>query len=330
MREDLLDHISCPICKAVEFALETAVADTREVREGQIICCACKTTFPISKGIVDLMPNPDQTIQSEQQGWSELLGETSEELVNTMLQLPHYGEDNLWVSVAKSFDDIMDKVDFSGKKVLDVGAGRCWSTRHMVLAGASYAIGIDILTERFIGLETADIFLEHDGIYFERLIGDMNNLPIRPGTFDIAFMTATLHHTSDPKQAVKEMSIALKPGGMIILINEPVRGIRQKNVLDGCIEIEHGINENIYSLREYLQAARQAGLKPQIFLSPVVKDELNKNPNQIVHRFGRLGRYVLLPMWRYPLGQKLIAGPMLPFLHLIANMPLTMLAQKPS
>lgn len=329
MREELLNHICCPICKKMAFEVETVVTNTREIREGQLTCTACGSKFPVAKGIVDLMPNPDQTIQNEQQGWSELLGETSEELVNTMLQLPHYGEDNLWVSVARSFDDIMEKVNFQGKKVLDIGAGRCWSTRHMVLAGASYAIGLDILTERFIGLETADIFLEHDAIYFERMIGDMNNLPVRPETFDIAFMTATLHHTSDPKRAVKEMADALKPGGLVILINEPVRGIRQKNALDGCVEIEHGINENIYSLREYLQAAREAGLTPQIFLSPVVKDELNTNPHQIVHRFGRLGQYILLPLWRYSLGQKLIAGPMLPFLHLVANMPLTMLARKP-
>jgi len=257
------------------------------------------------------------------------LGETSEELIDTMLQLPHYNEDPLWISVAKSFDDIMEKVDFNGKKVLDIGAGRCWSTRHMILAGASYAVGVDIITERFIGLETADIFLERDNIHFERLVGDMNNLPIRPATFDIAFMTATLHHTSDPNRAMQEVADTLVPGGIAVLINEPVGGMRQKNTLDGCVEIEHGINENIYSLREYLYAALKAGLKPQIYLSPVVKDEFNNNPNQIVNRFGRLGRYALLPMWRYSLGQRLIAGKLLPFLHLVANMPLTMIAQKP-
>ena len=329
MRQEVLEHIRCPICKKVEFELETAVTDQREIREGTLTCRACQTSYPISKGIIDLMPNPDQTIQSEQQGWSELLGETSEELVDTMLQLPHYGEDLLWHNVAKSFDDIMAKVDFKGKKVLDIGAGRCWSTRHMVLAGASYAVGVDIITERFIGLETADIFLEHDNIYFERIIGDMNNLPVRPATFDIAFMTATLHHTSNPNQAMQEMANALVPGGIAVLINEPVGGLLQKNTLDGCVEIEHGINENVYSLREYLNAARQAGLKPSIYLSPVVKEELSKNPNQIVHRFGRLGRYALLPMWRYALGQRLIGGLLLPFLHLAANMPLTMIAKKP-
>ena len=329
MRKEILDHIRCPICGKMAFELETAVTNQREIREGTITCRGCNTAYPIANGIIDLMPAPDETIQSEQQGWSELLGETSEELIDTMLQLPHYGEDLLWINVAKSFDDIMKKVDFKGKKVLDIGAGRCWSTRHMVLAGASYAIGIDIITDRFIGLETADIFLEHDNIYFERIVGDMNNLPIRPATFDIAFMTATLHHTSDPNRAMKEVADALIPGGTAVLINEPVGGLRQKNTLDGCVEIEHGINENIYSLREYLNAARQAGLKPSIYLSPVVKDELSNNPNQILHRFGRLGRYGLLPLWRYKAGQRLVSGPLLPILHLAANMPLTMIAQKP-
>lgn len=324
----MLQFIVCPICGGTDFLLETAIRNQREIREGSLACNSCQNSFPIHKGIVDLMPNPDQTIRDEQQGWRELLGETSEALVDTMLQLPHYGEDSMWTAVAENFDAILQEVDVRGKSVLDIGAGRCWSTRHLVNAGAAFAVGLDIITQRFIGLETADIYLEHDDIYFERMVGDMNNLPLRPNSFDIVFMTATLHHTSDPALAMRQVGKVLKPGGCAILINEPVRGIRQNNLLDGCVEIEHGINENVYSLREYFQAARSGHLNPTIVLPATIKKELAHNPNQTVHRFGRLGRYVLLPLWRREWGQNLISNHLLPLLYLTARMPLSMIAYK--
>lgn len=329
MRQALLNYIRCPICSKTNFDLTVTQEDELEVREGYVTCAACDHSFSIRNGIVDLMPNPSKTIQNEQQGWSELLGETSEDLVDTMLKLPHYDEDELWINVAINFDGIMQHVDLRGKRVLDIGAGRCWSTRHIMLRGAQEAVGLDILTQRFIGLETADIYLAHDDIYFERVIGDMNSLPFRPASFDIVFMTATLHHTSNPGCAMQEVAKVLEPGGIAILINEPVRSLRQTNSLENCVEIEHGINENIYSIQEYLDVTSSAGLKPKLYFPHTVEKQIKKNPTEIMRRFGRVGKYILQPLWQVEAGRRLLTGPLLRYLYLIASMPLSMVAHKP-
>lgn len=323
MRRDILTYIRCPICHSTDLDVATLERDEREIREGQLICLGCDHRHPIHKGIVNLLPNPTPVIQSEQQGWIELLGETHEGLVETMLELP-YLEDGVWITTYKNFDDIMSKVNLAGKRVLDIGAGRCWSTRRIVTAGASYAMGLDILLERFIGLETADIFLQHDGLYFERVLGNMNNLPIRPGAFDIVFMTGTLHHSSDLVRTMRQVAGSLVPGGMAIVINEPVRSLFQSKDLTGCLEVEHGINEHVYTILEYLWAVWRAGLRPKLFFPRSISQGLERDDACVAQEMGTLGHRVVSRLWR-----RAARGPLLPVMYLIANMPLAMIARKP-
>ena len=187
MRVDILEYILCPVCSATSFDIGILEQDVYEVREGELVCHNCGRRYKIHKGIVDLLPNPSREIVSEQKGWVEMLGKTNEAMVDTMLRLP-YLQDDLWVTVSENFDQAMSKIDLVEKRILDIGAGRCWSTRRLMLGGASYAMSVDILKERFIGLETADIFIQHDALCFDRVISDMNSLPLRKGVFDIVFL----------------------------------------------------------------------------------------------------------------------------------------------
>jgi SAM-dependent methyltransferase len=327
VRKDILAYIRCPICHSTDFDVATLERDEREIREGQLICLGCDHRHPIHKGIVNLLPNPNSVIQSEQQGWVELLGETHEGLVETMLQLP-YLEDDIWVTTYENFDQAMSKVNLAGKRVLDIGAGRCWSTRRIAIMGASYAMAIDILVERFIGLETANIYLEHDGLFFERVLGDMNNLPVQPGTFDIVFMTSTLHHSSDLVDTMRQVAASLASGGMAIVINEPVRSLFQSKELTGCAEIEHGINEHVYTVFEYLWAVRRAGLKSKLFFPRSVSRGLDRNEARIVQEMGLLGHRIVSRLWRRRLGRYAMCGSLLPAVYLVSSMPLVMIASK--
>lgn len=217
MRVDILEYIQCPVCDATCFEINTLVQDVYEVREGELVCHNCGRHYEIHEGIVDLLPSPSREIVSEQKGWVEMLGETTEALVDTMLRLP-YLQDDLWVTMSENFDQVISKFDLTDKRVLDIGAGRCWSTRRLMLGGARYAIAVDILKERFIGLETADIFIQHDASWFERVVGDMNGLPLRGGVFDIVFMTATLHHSSDLSKTLRQVADVLASNGTVIIM----------------------------------------------------------------------------------------------------------------
>ena len=115
--------------------------------------------------MVDLLPNPTEIILKEQRGWVELLGETSDGLIDTMLSLPYYDQDPLWINVGHNFDRVLEAVDVRGKSILDLGAGRCWSSRRLIQHGAACVVALDILTARYIGLETAEIYLDADALY---------------------------------------------------------------------------------------------------------------------------------------------------------------------
>lgn len=327
MRNELLDYIACPICHATEFDMEQHTSDDREIREGNIRCRSCGRAFPVNKGVLDLMPNPSQTIISEQVGWNELLGETSEALNETMLRLP-YLDDGAWMTTYRNFDQVLSMFDFSGKSILDIGAGRCWSTRLMKLRGARFALAIDILREPYIGLETSDIFFRHDDIYFERMIGDMNALPLQSEKFDVVFMTATLHHTSDPVLAMEQAGAALAKGGTAIIINEPVRSPLVSGELVGCVEIEHGINENVYTLGEYMRAFKRARLRPRLIMPASLIHSLAHDPARAQLEIGALGYKVVGNLWRHGLGQRIAQSSLLKYLYLVANMPLVALATK--
>jgi len=276
------------------------VRDHREIREGCLTCQRCGSIHKIHRGIVDLLANPTETVLKEQQGWINLLGETSDDLVDTMLSLPYYDKDPMWINVGHNFDRILADVDVTGKSVLDLGAGRCWSSRRLMQRGATYVVALDILTNRYIGLETAEIYFDADSLYFERVIGDMNDLPLQDDRFDIVFSTATVHHSSDLGHTFKEIARVLSPGGVAMVINEPVRRIGSQENLDNSVEVQHGINEHTYTIADYLSAARRANLRVRLLFPGSVASWLQEgNWNAVREHLGNVGTMVAFRVWKH-------------------------------
>jgi len=57
MRQDLVDILSCPVCKA-ELRLDIAAQEAGEVLRGTLTCTQCGEVYPIDEGIPNLLP-PD-------------------------------------------------------------------------------------------------------------------------------------------------------------------------------------------------------------------------------------------------------------------------------
>ncbi|OFW57573.1 MAG: hypothetical protein A2W01_02115 [Candidatus Solincola sediminis] len=53
------------------------------------------------------------------------------------------------------------------------------------------------------------------------VMADAENLPFASGSFDGAFMVASLHHLQDPVRALKELRRVLRDGGVLVLGTEP-------------------------------------------------------------------------------------------------------------
>lgn len=195
MKEKLLEILVCPLCQHDDLALTIHERDEREIREGELICQSCQAHIPIQKGIVNAFLDPPQRLVDEAQGWVELLdvpAKQHEFKDAWILALPFIRPEQttepasveIWHQLGKDFFENLDRFDWQGKRVLEIGAGRCWGVAELARRGA-YTVGLDILAHKYLGLETADVWFAAKDIYFERVLGDMHKMPFRPGAFDM-------------------------------------------------------------------------------------------------------------------------------------------------
>lgn len=300
MKEGLLEIITCPICKKRSFKIEKIKKNNQEIRSCEITCNYCSAKFEVNKGILNLLPNPKDSIKKEQKGWMKLSDKKSlrknKENDLKMVDLPwciNFPKDRKhWKDHADNFDFVLEQLNLKGdEKVLDLGAGRCWSTREFARIGCA-CVALDVVSTRYVGLESADIYLEHNNIFFERVLADMNNLPFVKDSFDIVFSTASIHHSSDLVELFKEASRVLKKNGKIVLINEPVRGIFESKRLC-CDEVEQGINEHIYRLVDYEKSAKKAGFKVNVYMPESIRHMLESGEIKGEKKYKKyLGRVV--------------------------------------
>jgi SAM-dependent methyltransferase/uncharacterized protein YbaR (Trm112 family) len=268
MKKDVLDLALCPSCYNPTLNISNiSYENEKEIRTGEVNCTFCASIFEIREGILNLLINPGYEILKEQQGWTIL----EKAVINTdelMLSLPYATGDKHeegWKSQAENFNLIFPIIKIKKlDKVLDVGAGRCWATRFFAKEGC-YTVSLDILLTKYVGLLTGDIYIEKENIFFERICSSMEKIPFRDNTFNIIFMSATLHHSSNISIVTKEISRMLKPGGSFVLINEPVKGYLDRNKASSSPEYKAGINEHLYRLGDYLTSLKRAGLKYKIY-----------------------------------------------------------------
>jgi SAM-dependent methyltransferase len=116
-----------------------------------------------------------------------------------------------WAAWARALGDLLPAVD-----VADIGCG----DGAMALEAARWA-------RRVIGIDRSDDVLERAKARAERRRvtnvewkkGDLARLPLRDGAVDIAFLSQSLHHASDPERAVAEAARVLRPGGRIVILD---------------------------------------------------------------------------------------------------------------
>jgi ubiquinone/menaquinone biosynthesis C-methylase UbiE/uncharacterized protein YbaR (Trm112 family) len=328
VKREFVDALRCPLCGGQGLSLVVTAEDAREVRAGELRC-GCGNVFPIHEGIPDFLDPDDATLASEVKGWSQLAGPLHEGLVPVMTALPCFPHAP-WPHVAPDFFQIFEHVDFTGQRVVDLGAGRTWSSRFLKTLGrAAEVVAVDVLTTRFLGLETAEIFLEIDGIHFERLRGDAHRLPLADGWADTVFSCAAVHHSSDIDRLFAEVSRVLRPGGRLIFVSEACKKAAIPGNKPHNVETEAGINENFYSLAEYRDALRRNGFRCRRLAPRTVRyrllypdaDFLDGAPGPI-RRLSRIA-------WGRGLIYRLLSGRMTgEWLYKYWSLPLSMLAEK--
>jgi SAM-dependent methyltransferase len=110
-----------------------------------------------------------------------------------------------------------------GERILDVGSGLGQLTRALAKAAGVRAVGVERSSEQ---LAASQRFAREAGE--EQLVdfrqGDAGQLPLRAdewGTFDLVHTRFVLEHVRDPLQVVRQMVQATRPGGRIVLQDDP-------------------------------------------------------------------------------------------------------------
>ena len=196
MKEEFAHQLRCPACRREgTLALHAESSDEREVREGTLRCGACGREFAVSRGVGELLYEPPEYILKEAAGLERFAAQMREdgwdrELVHRLPNLEH----GYWYVQARSMHQLLTSIPFAaGQSILDVGSNTCWASNHFAERGLR-AIALDIATVEPQGLYTADWFIEDGEVYFERILGSMDAIPLASSSLDYVYCCQVLHH----------------------------------------------------------------------------------------------------------------------------------------
>jgi SAM-dependent methyltransferase len=109
----------------------------------------------------------------------------------------------------------LDRIDFDGKRVLEIGLGQGADAERIVKRGGLYS-GADLTEESVRRVKMR--FALHD-LRFERIEqASALKLPFEQDSFDIVYSHGVLHHIPEIKKAQAEIARVLKPDGKVIVM----------------------------------------------------------------------------------------------------------------
>jgi len=101
-------------------------------------------------------------------------------------------------------------LDFSGKRILDVGCGNGQKLNDFYCRGASKVSGVEFSQDK---INVAKAYMP-DGSFYKGLLSQS---AFSENDFDIVIADNVLEHIADPDQFVRELFLYVKSGGQLVL-----------------------------------------------------------------------------------------------------------------
>jgi ArsR family transcriptional regulator len=105
--------------------------------------------------------------------------------------------------------------------VADLGCG----DGHLAIEASRWAGQVTAVDVSAAALEAARARARDGGargIVWKR--GDIEDLPLGTGTFDVALLSQALHHAREPQRAIREAARILAPGGTLLVLDLKTHG----------------------------------------------------------------------------------------------------------
>jgi SAM-dependent methyltransferase len=268
VKAEFAAQLRCSACRRDgTLALDVEESDLHEVREGSLRCGACGTQFELHRGVPELLHDPPEHILTEAAGLERFAEDMrrdgwERELVRKLPNLEH----GYWYVQARSMHQLLTTIPFQpGQTIVDVGSNTCWAANHFAERGL-HAIALDIATVELQGLYTADWFIDDGHVFFERVLGSMDAMPLASSSVDYVYCCQVLHHNDSEslRRTFAEIFRVLRPGGRLLMVNETLKTLRDpRGVHDEGVEEYEGYEHAHWALR-YRWEATRAGLLTEI------------------------------------------------------------------
>jgi SAM-dependent methyltransferase len=274
----------------LEGVSELIARDTTPVRL-DLRCPRCKTAVPEfhcrqcgfqlrnNKGVIHALP-PERVVyfarfveEYERIQSAEGRGSESDEFY---LGLPYSDASRRntaqWAIRARSFDFLLERMLKpalpSGGAVLDLGAGNCWMSYRLALAGYM-PCAVDLLTNERDGLGAAEHYRNYLPRFFPRFRAEFTHLPFLDGQFDAVVFNASFHYAEDSESVLKEALRCCSAGGLVIVCDTPWysdedRGQKMVDERRATFLREYGMASVSIESLEYLTDARVKFLESRL------------------------------------------------------------------
>lgn len=190
------------------------------------------------------------------------------------------------------FFEILDRHDWRGKQVIEVGCGQGTTFNYLPHLGAAVA-GVDM---SFQSLQQARAGARELGFEPVRItLADAERLPFMSNYFDAVISAGVLHHTPGTAAGVKEIHRVLKPGGLAIVML-----YRSGNPKWWATRTLRGISRGMdwvggkpYVLAEQLRARQRQGQGAgtallELFGVPILKAFSNHQARRLFEQFSEV------------------------------------------
>ena len=210
-------HMQCPSCKADISGLD---------------CIVCGFRMRVSRGIVHALPPERAALFTrfmddyERIRAAEGRGSESDDFY---LSLPYKDvsgrNSKQWQIRARSYDHLMKHVLGAHpldnvRQILDLGAGNCWMSNRLALAGYS-PFAVDLLTNDRDGLGAAVHYRRSLPELFPRFQAEVSRLPFQSERFDAVIFNASFHYSENYVVTLREAFRCVRMGGMVIVSDTP-------------------------------------------------------------------------------------------------------------
>jgi SAM-dependent methyltransferase len=261
LKAEFVERLRCPACGGDHvIELRADASDEREVREGSLRCMACTTEFVLRRGVPELLHDPPPHIIAEVAGLERFAAQMrlegwGREMVRRLPDLEH----GYWYVQSRSMHQLLTTIPFeAGQSVLDIGSNTCWAANHFAERGLR-AIALDIATAELQGLYTAEYFIDDDHVFFERVLGSMDAIPLASSSVDYVYCCEVLHHNDAAglRRTFAEIFRVLRPGGRLLMVNETLKTLSDPSGmhLEGVEQYE-GYEHAHWAMRYRWEATR--------------------------------------------------------------------------